>query len=164
MLYGTASLVLIRCIARAIDSFATEKLSPEHCGSLCRFLATHEWYIYVFEAVPMAIYTIWLNIMHPGRYLPKEKTRFLDLDGKTERLGPGWIDRRSQWETFADPLDLMGMISGKPSHEKFWLRGDQYPITSDGSFAQGTATNASRALFGKRYRNLSMKPERHDSE
>jgi hypothetical protein len=164
MLYGTASLVFIRCIARTIDSFATETLDPDHCNATCRFLITHEWYIMVFEAVPMAIYTIWLNIMHPSKYLPRTKTRFLDLDGKTERLGPGWQDRRSTWETFLDPLDMINTWRGQPSHEKFWLRADLHPITSDGSFATGTASNADRSLLGKKYRNLSMKPERHDGE
>ena len=145
MLYGTSTLVLVRCIIRAIESFATMTITePAQCTNVCRFVTTQEWFIYVFEAVPMAFYTIWLNVMHPGRYLPCSKTRYLDLDGKTERLGPGWVDNRSKWETFADPFDLTNTLKGQAKHDKFWLQGDRWPVTSDGSFANGTATNTSK--------------------
>lgn len=67
----------------------------------------------------MVIYTWWLNLVHPGRYLPRNASVFLDMD-KTERVGPGWIDNRSTWQTFADPFDFEGLIKGKPAHEQFW--------------------------------------------
>lgn len=160
MLYGTSTFVLIRCIFRAIESFATMTITePSQCTALCRLTLLHEWYIYVFEALPMALYTIWLNIVHPGRYLSRDKKRYLDIDGATERLGPGWIDNRSKWETFADPFDLTNTLKGQPRHEKFWLRSDQWPVASGGSFAQGTATNATRSLLGNKYRRASTKPE-----
>ncbi len=160
MLYGTSTLVLLRCIFRAIDSFATHTaIDAEQCGSLCRLITNQEWYIYVFEATPMAIYTIWLNVMHPGKYLPRDKFQYLDLDGKTERVGPGWTDHRSQWQTFADPFDIANTIKGTPAHEKFWLQAETWPMATGGSFAQGTASNATRSLSGKKYRNISMKPE-----
>ncbi|KAK5169917.1 uncharacterized protein LTR77_005895 [Saxophila tyrrhenica] len=159
MLYGTSALVLFRCIFRAVEAFATQGvLTPEQCGSLCRLVETREWYIYVFEATPMAIYTIWLNVMHPGRYLPRNKFQYLDVDGTTERLGPGWVDRRSQWQTWADPFDLVKTIKGRPAHEKYWLQSERWPA-AEGSFAQGTASNATRSLSGKLYRRVSMKPE-----
>lgn len=59
-------------------------------------------------------------------------------------MGPGWVDRRSRWETFADPLDLGGMIRGSPRHEEFWLKADEWPVVESGSFAKGTATNVRR--------------------
>lgn len=160
MLYGTSTLILIRCIFRAIESFATFGVTePEQCSSLCRLVMRHEWYLYVFEALPMAVYTIWLNIIHPGRFLPRDKAQYLDIDGSTERLGPGWIDRRSKWETFVDPFDLTNTMKGQPSHEKYWLRGEQWPIAIGGSFAQGTAGNAGRSLLGRTYSEVSRKAE-----
>ena len=153
-LYGTSTLVLIRCIARAIESFSIETITdPRKCTGVCSFVLTHEWYLYVFEAVPMVLYTYWLNIIHPGKYLPRVKQRYLDVDGKTERLGAGWIDSRSRFVTFMDPFDFEGQIKGKPSHTKFWEKAGQYPIMTDGSFALGTATNVGsfRKHGGKEY-------------
>ena len=145
MLYGTATLVLIRCIFRAIETFAIETITdPSQCGGLCKLVLYHEWYLYVFEAVPMVFYTFWLNAIHPGRLLPRVKQRYLDVDGKTERLGPGWIDRRSKWQTFADPFDVVAQMKGQPSHEIFWEKSDECPVMTDGSFALGTATNTGR--------------------
>lgn len=139
-LYGTSTLVIVRCICRAIESFTLFgdiQNSAEHRS----YIITHEWYIFAFEAAPMVLFTFWLNIFHTGHFLPRQKTRYLDLDGKTERLGPGWIDRRSTWETFADPFDLGGIFSGKPNHESFWLNPEKWPVAQDGSFAMGTASN-----------------------
>lgn len=118
-LYGTSILVLIRCIFRAIEAFAVETITDRaKCNDLCHLVLFNEWYLYVFEAVPMVIYTYWLNFIHPGRSLPRMKRRYLDVDGKTERLGPekGWIDSRSSFATFLDPFDFEGQIKGKPSH------------------------------------------------
>ena len=89
----------------------------------------------------MVLFTYWLNIMHPGRLLPRQKTQYLDPDCQTERLGPGWIDKRSKVQTVIDPFDLSGMIAGKPNHEAFWLWPEKYPAATDGSFALGTASN-----------------------
>ncbi|KAH8701568.1 putative RTA1 domain protein [Talaromyces proteolyticus] len=146
-LYGTSTLVIVRCICRAVESFtlykAIAKCEGGSCSSAIRndFVLTHEWYIFVFEAVPMVLFTFWLNLLHPAQCLPRVKTRYLDLDGKTERMGPGWIDRRSQWKTFADPLDLSGVLKGKPNNETFWVQPEKWPLAEDGSFAAGTATN-----------------------
>ena len=79
--------------------------------------------------------------MYPGRLLPSNANRYLDFDAVTERMGPGWIDTRSKWETFVDPLDLGGMVRGKPAHEAFWLKVDDWSVAGGGSFATGTATN-----------------------
>ena len=101
-LYCTSALVLFRCIFRAVESF--ESIHPSCQEYYCGTIANNEWFILVFEALPMIAYTYWLNIMHPGRYLPLEHRRYLDLDGKTERMGPGWIEDRAKWKTFVDPL------------------------------------------------------------
>lgn len=140
MLYGTSTLVLIRCLFRAIESFAVYQSTD--CNSLCRFVVRNEWYLYAFEGAPMVLYTFWLNIVHPGRLLPSSPNRYLDFDASTERRGPGWVDKRSKWETFADPLDIGGTLRGKPAHEAFWLKMQEWPVAEDGmSFANKTATN-----------------------
>ena len=143
MLYGTSSLLLTRCIFRAVEAFSTYTVIE--CNNSCGFFLYHEWYLYVFEAAPMVVYSYWLNFMHPGRFLPSSNSRFLDVDGKTERIGPGWIDRRSKLETFADPFDIDGLIKGAPSHQKFWMKASDWPTASDGSFALGTASNVRKA-------------------
>lgn len=143
MLYGTSTLILFRCIFRAVDTF-TEYLSPNCNGFHCGPVANNEWYIYAFEAAPMVLYTYWLNIIHPGRFLPIEHVRYLDADGKTERMGPGWIDRRSKWKTYLDPFDIAGARNGWSDENKFWLTPDEWPVCEDGSFAQETASNVGK--------------------
>lgn len=147
MLYGTAMLVLLRCVFRAIEAFSTyTATSPSECGSLCRTFLNHEWFIYALEAAPMVLYTYWLNIIHPGRFLPRQRNRYLDIDGKTERWGPGWIDKRSNWQTFMDPFDVRGRAKGEVGHEKFWLEAEKYPVCEDGSFALASATNCGKVV------------------
>lgn len=138
-LYGTSTFVLLRCIFRAVESF--EMFDNLGCTENCGPILSNEWYLFAFELGPMLIFTFWLNLLHPGRYLPQKKTRYLDTDGRTERMGPGWIDRRDPWETFIDPLDFQGKIKGQVSHDQYWLRPDEWPICDDGSFAEGTASN-----------------------
>jgi hypothetical protein len=125
MLYGTSTLVFIRCIFRAIESFATLSASSS-CNNLCRTVLLHEWYLYVFEALPMLIYTWWINTIYPGALLPRDRNVYLDPDGLTERRGPGWVHTRSRWETLLDPFDLIGTIKGQQKHEKFWLEPDKW--------------------------------------
>lgn len=148
MLYGTSTLILLRCLFRAVEAFATYN-APVSCSSLCLDFLDREWYIYVFDAGPMVVYTYWLNIIHPGRFLPSDYRRYLDLDGKAERHGPGWIDRRTAWKTFVDPLEMQGRAGGDSAHEKFWLQPDGWPVCDDGSFAQGSATNAGKRVVGR---------------
>lgn len=94
MLYGTSTLILNRYLYRAIDSLATK--TGRIFNSCCRALETHEWPLYVFEGALMVLYTFWINIMHPCTLLTRQQNRCLDLDGKTERTGPGWVDTRSR--------------------------------------------------------------------
>ncbi|EXJ88203.1 hypothetical protein A1O1_05133 [Capronia coronata CBS 617.96] len=141
MLYGTSTLILLRCIYRAVEAFATFN-SLTSCSHLCRALLLHDWYIYAFEAAPMVMYTYWLNIIHPGRLLPAQSNRYLDLDGKTERRGPGWTEKRATWWTFLDPFDLRGRARGQPQHEEFWLHPQSWPVCEDGSYAQRTGTKS----------------------
>lgn len=129
MLYGTSSLVLLRCVFRAVQAFS---MYTGNCGQYyCGASAKDEWYLYVFEAAPMVLYTYWLNIVHPGRYLPVEHERYLDPDGKTERMGPGWIDERSKALTFIDLFDVKSAFRGRSESSKFWLRPEEWPACPD---------------------------------
>jgi hypothetical protein len=138
-LYGTSTFVLLRCIFRAVESF--EMFGNLGCTDNCGPILSNEWYLFAFELGPMLIFTFWLNLLHPGRYLPRNKTRYLDTDGRTERMGPGWSDRRDPWETFIDPLDFQGKMKGQVSHDQYWLRPNEWSICEDGSFAKGSASN-----------------------
>jgi hypothetical protein len=132
-LYGTSTLVVLRCVFRAVGTFERYDKLGCRARANCGPIIGNEWYLYAFELGPMLLFTWWLNLFHPGRYLPRRKEQYLSPDGQTERLGPGWIDRRSGWETFIDPLDLMGILKGEPSHDKYWLRPDEWPVCKDGS-------------------------------
>lgn len=52
MLYGASIFILLRCIFRAIQSFAEVDIFS-NCDSLCRLVIEKEWYLYAFEAAPM---------------------------------------------------------------------------------------------------------------
>ncbi|KAJ5287481.1 hypothetical protein N7478_003167 [Penicillium angulare] len=154
-LYGTSTFVLLRCIFRAVEAF--EMFQNIGCSENCGPILSNEWYLYAFELGPMLIFTYWLNLLHPGRYLPREKCRYLDMDKSTERHGPGWIDNRSSWATIVDPLDLEGMRKGQPSHDTYWLRPEEFPVCQDGSFADGTASNKKSGSRSRRYRGVNSK-------
>jgi hypothetical protein len=157
-LYGTSFLIIFRCICRAVESFTLYTTVDSCLQGHCSPIILHEWYLYSFEAAPMVLFTYWLNIMHPGRLLPRQKTRYLDLDCQTERLGPGWIDKRSKFQTIIDPFDLSGMMAGKPNHEAFWLWPEKWPVAGDGSFAQGTASN----VRGSKPKTIETPESLHD--
>lgn len=132
LLYGTSILVFLLCLCRIIETFGLYTLyDTGHCRGFCATLTFHEWYLYVFEAVPMVIYTLWLNLMHPGSLLPSNQNVYLDIDGKTERIGPGMIDSRSRWQTFVDPFDIKGCMKGTPAHESFWLEPQRWSRVVD---------------------------------
>lgn len=129
MLYGTSTLVFLRCIFRAIEAISQLSiLSSSTCDGTCNEILRHEWYLYAFEATPMVLYTLWLNLVHPGRFLPQKPNVFLD-GTKMERVGPGCIDRRSKWVTFVDPFDV-----NDKGREKFWLRPGDFSVVDPGVF------------------------------
>ncbi|KAI4733030.1 hypothetical protein E4T50_16417 [Aureobasidium sp. EXF-12298] len=132
LLYGTSILVFLLCLCRIIEAFGLYRFyDTGTCRSLCATLAFQECYLYVFEAAPMVLYTFWLNLVHPGTLLPRKQNMYLDMYGKTDRMGPGWIDRRSRWESLVDPFDVKGRLKGTPAHEKFWLQPQRWPRVED---------------------------------
>ena len=162
MLYGTSTLVLLRCVFRAVESFSILNLiSTENCNGTCNNILRHEWYLYAFEAAPMVIYTYWLNIMHPGRLLPQQPNRFLDSN-QVVRVGPGWIDKRPKWMTFVDPLDLGGILRGQSAHEKFWLRPDDWPVAVDDGSVQETGMDDMRDVKEPNHTDVPIVSEKED--
>jgi hypothetical protein len=127
ILYGTSTLVLLLCLFRTIETLGLYTFyDSASCHGLCATLTHHEWYLYTFEAAPIVIYTLWLNMMHPGTMLPHNQDVYLDVDGKTERVGPEWVDSRSRWEAWTDPLDLGGRLKDTPWHDKFWEEPERW--------------------------------------
>jgi hypothetical protein len=127
ILYGTSTLVFVLCLCRTIETLGLYTFyDPDSCHGLCATLAHHEWYFYIFEAAPIVVYTLWLNLMHPGTMLPRNQDVYLDVDGKTERVGPEWVDGRTRWQAWTDPLDLRGHLKGTPWHEKFWEEPERW--------------------------------------
>ena len=146
-LYGCSILVLLRSIFRAVESFSMYGDECVYCGPVSR----KEWYIYALEVGPMVLYTFWLNVMHPGRLLPVDRKRYLDTDGKTERMGPGWIDERSFLQIAIDPFDWFNKDKADGQQSKFWLRPNEWPVCDDGSFAIGTASNRGKSKAAVSY-------------
>lgn len=143
LLYGSSTLILIRFIFRAIEGYDISSIysNPgKPCEGVCKALITQEWVIYAFDGAPMVFYTWWLNVMNPGRFLPSDRNRYLDFN-KEERIGPGWIDKRSKLKTFIDPFDVEGLVKGQSNYEMFWLPPHNWSLPSDGNFTKGTATN-----------------------
>ncbi|KAF4980248.1 hypothetical protein FZEAL_3707 [Fusarium zealandicum] len=152
MLYGTSLLIIVRCAFRAVETFQLRDIL-ENGGNRNAALLRHEWPFYVFETIPVALYTFWLNIIHPGRYLPCDLRQYLDFDGTTERMGPGWIHKRPWFMFIADPFDFIGMVS-MAKRDPFYLRASEWPEV-DNCFAQGRGTNVKPSKYQKISKNES---------
>ena len=155
-LYGCSALILFRSVFRAVEAFTQYASTCEdfYCGSIVK----KEWYLYALEAAPMVLYTVWFNVLHPGRYLPKETKRYLDVDGKTERLGPAWVDERPWYAIAADPFNWLQDDRSGSQRTRFWEKPGEWPRCDDGSFALGTAYNRR-----PRRREGSSMPRRDDT-
>ncbi|MCJ1345112.1 hypothetical protein MMC31_003317 [Peltigera leucophlebia] len=118
LLYASSGLILVRNIYRVIEVF------QGYDG----YIGSHEAFFYVFDGVLMIINTVMFNIMHPMMFLPNSVNVYLATDGHSERMGPGWMDKRNFFVTLIDPFDVVGLIRGKDKKEKFWERGEDFPI------------------------------------
>ncbi|KAI6850945.1 hypothetical protein KC332_g406 [Hortaea werneckii] len=122
VLYITSSMVIVRCIVRAIEAF--EMADCPYGDQQCGYVTSHEWVFYVFECANITLFVVLLAVFHPGRYLPRSSRIFLDpLDGKTERVGPGFgkADSRNWLATVVDPFNLTAIVTGKGMrYNRFW--------------------------------------------
>jgi hypothetical protein len=109
VLYVSSALIFTRSVYRTVEFF-------EGLGYLFRT----EPFFWVFEASLMSINSIMLNIWHPARYLPSSNKCYLSRDGVTERMGPGWVDKRPFIVTVIDPFGIVGLIKRKDKKTAFW--------------------------------------------
>lgn len=61
-----------------------------------------------------------LNVYPPAKYLPANHKVYLAVDGQTELMGPGMVDKRPFLSTFFDPFDIIGLIRGNDNKNRFW--------------------------------------------
>lgn len=108
LLYGVGILILERSILRTIEMFEGYE------GTI----ATSEPIFYVLEAGAMLLVTYALNNWHPAMLLPSNNKIYLGTDGVSERLGPGWVDKRPKLLTFFDPGDIGSCFSKRYAHDK----------------------------------------------
>ena len=145
ILYITSSMILVRCIVRTVEGFEAASCSPDegYCGPVSR----NEWFLWVFEVANITLFVILLAIFHPGRYLPGSSKIFLDpVDGKTERLGPGFskAGKRPFLVTVVDPFNFYGILSGKGMVlNKFWE--EHQPIHESGHAGREKVREAEEA-------------------
>jgi hypothetical protein len=144
MLYGTSTLVVIRCVYRAIEKFALRDIYvTQQCKGVCTQVVLKEWYLFAFDAAPMVLYTFWINAIHPGRFLPHDKNVFLDYD-KVERVGPKFQRPKIRWMSILD----MGLTkTGDAPKDKYWERPQEWaPV--DGSGGRGGGVKEERVTNG----------------
>lgn len=100
-----------------------------------------EWPFWVFEAVPMLVNTLMLNVYPPAKYLPANHKVYLAVDGKTELVGPGMVDKRPFFSTLLDPFDIAGLVRGSDNKNRFWEKdGIGGPKQQDGAGSSVEAT------------------------
>ncbi|KAH0538387.1 hypothetical protein FGG08_005036 [Glutinoglossum americanum] len=122
VLYVSSVLILVRSIYRTVEFF------EGYTGYIYRT----EPFFWVFEASLMFINSVVLNIWHPARYLPRSNKCYLSRDGVTERMGPGWVDKRPFIVTVLDPFDIAGLIKGRDKETAFWDLPEQQQEASQG--------------------------------
>lgn len=126
ILYISNAIITVRTIYRTVEHFGQEQLYFEPGMDLNDLspLIRHEWYFYVFEAVPMLGAVVLMNYFHPGKYLPQNSKIYLAKDGITEVQGPGYNDDRPLILTLFDPFDFIGLVTRRGMKDKqFWDEG-----------------------------------------
>lgn len=118
LLYVSSGLILVRNIYRVIEVFE----------GIDGYIAHHESFFWVFDGALMIINTVMFNIIHPMMILPQSNKVYLATDGCTERMGPGWMDKRNFFLTLIDPFDIVGLVMNKDQKVKFWEREEEFPI------------------------------------
>ncbi|KAI5209616.1 RTA1 like protein [Aureobasidium subglaciale] len=75
-LFVAAALIIIRCAFRVVE------FQQDADGAL----QSHEWYAYVFDAIPMLFVQTLFNVVHAGRVLPRPGVDRGDLDEEYIKL------------------------------------------------------------------------------
>ena len=121
LLYFSNGLIGIRNIYRVVDVFLGGTGSSA-------YTETHEVFLYIFDALPMLVNSLMLNLIYPASLLPRSNKIYLSQDGHTVRQGPGWQDQRPFFVTVLDPFDLMGLVTGRDQKTKFWENEQEHPV------------------------------------
>lgn len=113
VLYVTSAMMLVRCVIRAAQAF--EELGCNNHFGMCGTIAENEWFEWVFEVGNITLFIVLLAVFYPRKYVPAGVNVFLDpIDGKTERLGPGFSRGSRFWiVTITRPFDIP---------DRFWER------------------------------------------
>ncbi|KAL9108711.1 MAG: hypothetical protein Q9227_006507 [Pyrenula ochraceoflavens] len=109
-LYGSCFLILFRNTFRCAASFYSLDATANRSEAL----------FYAIEVLPMLSNSVLLNIFPPAKYLPSSNKIYLARDGKTELEGPGWTDKRHFLLKLFDPLDFVGLFTGRDKKTRFW--------------------------------------------
>lgn len=114
--YISASMVILRSIYRALE-FATIDLKPTGATG---YSLTHEWLIYVWDALPITVAAIVLAVLHAGRYLPRKKG--LRIDGTVEEPGRTCFccgkRRRNSKHVYGDKIAMLQQGSRERLNEE----------------------------------------------
>ncbi|KAG9048034.1 hypothetical protein FS837_000922 [Tulasnella sp. UAMH 9824] len=78
--YLSAILITVRSIYRTAE-FGEVSFEPGQ-SSIDGYALTHEWLMYVLDAVPIFLSTVAFNVYHPGQFLPARKGA--TIDGRQE--------------------------------------------------------------------------------
>ena len=124
MLYASNAAIIVRNTYRVAEVFLSSG------GN--KYVDTHEVFLYVFDALPMLFNSLLLNIFFPAIFLPSSNKIYLSRDGRTERKGPGWQDKRHFLLTVVDPFDLGGLLKGEDQKTRFWEQEEQHQTVKEG--------------------------------
>lgn len=122
VLLASCVLISIRTVYRTVEYFDAASLTTWNIDQMSSVLK-NEWFFWVFEAMVMYANTTMLSLLHPMENLPQSNKIYLAKDGVTEVEGPGFQDRRPFLMTLFDPFDVVGLVTRKKRHEKFWEEG-----------------------------------------
>ncbi|MCJ1471062.1 hypothetical protein MMC07_009710, partial [Pseudocyphellaria aurata] len=143
LLYASSALILIRNVYRVVEVF------QGYTG----YLQNHEAFFYVFDGTLMLINSIMLNLYHPMMFLPHSNKTYLCRNGVTETEGTGWVDKRPFLVTVFDPLDLVGLLTGRNKTTKFWeteqAQGDDPRLHGEHSLAIAAPAGTRPPLTGE---------------
>lgn len=78
-MYISSFLIFVRCIYRTVEHFGAEELRYIEAGDIDSIspIIRYEWFLYVFEGIPMIMYTFLWNLRHPRHYLPENHKLYL---------------------------------------------------------------------------------------
>jgi hypothetical protein len=91
MINAAATLITLRAIYRTLEI-------PHDRNSGLKYLQSHEWCFWVFDALPITLVLVAFAAWHPGRYLPRSYTAWRLDKGKAvaekDSIGVGGVEMR----------------------------------------------------------------------